>query len=318
MTSSFPTTEWIWRDGELVRWQDATLHVMSHVVHYGSSVFEGIRCYDTPDGPAVFRLRAHLRRFYESCRIYRMTPGPTPEAMAAACHELVLRNGLGECYVRPVAFRGVGAAGLEPRGSPVHTFIVCWPWGVYHGDGAREEGVDVAVSSWLRPAPGTHPTLAKAGGNYLGSQLMVMEARENGYDDAIALSPGGLVSEGTGQNVFLVRHGELLTPPVDGTILAGITRECVIRIARDLDIPVREGPVPRETLYVAEEVMLVGTASEITPVRSVDRIQVGDGRAGPVTRRLQERFFDIARGRAPDVYGWLDRAPRSEAVRTGT
>jgi branched-chain amino acid aminotransferase len=191
--------------------------------------------------------------------------------------------------------------------SPVETVIVCWPWGAYLGKAALEQGVDVKVSSWLRPAPNTHPTLAKAGGNYLGSQLMRIEAQENGYDEAIALSTGGLVSEGSGQNVFLLRQGELLTPAVDGTILSGLTRDCVIQIASELDIPVREGPVPRELLYIADEVFLVGTASEITPVRSVDRVQIGDGAVGPVTLRLQERFTDIARGRAPDVHGWLDR-----------
>jgi branched-chain amino acid aminotransferase len=314
MSASFPTTDWIWRDGEFVRWEDATLHVMSHVVQYGSSVFEGIRSYDTPDGPAILRLGAHVRRFYDSCKIYRMSPQPKREELATACHEIMERNGLKECYIRPVAYRGFGTAGLNPQGSPVRTCVICWPWGAILGHGGGDaEGVSVCVSSWHRPSPDTHPTLAKAGGNYLTSQLMRMEAQENGYDEAIALSPSGLVSEGTGQNVFLVRGGELLTPPVDGTILAGITRDCVIRIAGDLGIPVREVPVPRELLYVADEVFLVGTASEIAPVRSVDRITVGQGER-PVTRRIQERFFDITRGRAPDVHGWLDRAPRRVAA----
>ena len=316
MSTSFPKTEWIWRDGEFVPWEDATLHVMSHVGHYGTSIIAGMRSYDTPDGPAIFRLGAHLRRFYDSCKIYRMEPKPTPQELATACHETMERNGLRECYVRPVAFRGVGAAGLYPLGSPVHTFVICWPWGAYLGKESLDLGVDVAISSWMRPAPDTHPTLAKAGGNYLNGQLMRMEAQQNGFDEAIALSVSGLVSEGSGQNVFAVRQGELITPPIDGTILAGITRDCVITIARDLDIPVREAPVPREMLYIADEVFLVGTASEVTPVRSVDRVQVGEGKAGPVTRRIQERFFDITRGRAPDVHGWLDRLPRSAAVRT--
>jgi branched-chain amino acid aminotransferase len=314
-TPAFPKTEWIWRDGEFVRWEDATLHVMSHVVHYGSSIIEGIRSYDTPDGPAIFRLGAHIRRFYESCLIYRMKPTPTPQEMAAACHELMERNGLKDCYLRPVAYRGVGAAGLYPMASPVHTVIVTWAWGSYLGAGALEQGVDVKVSSWNRPAPDTHPTLAKAGGNYLNSQLMRMEAQENGYAEAIGLSVGGLVSEGSGQNVFVVRNGELMTPSIDGTILAGITRDCILTMAKDLEIPVREGPIPREMLYIADEVFLVGTATEVTPVRSVDKIQLGDGTAGPITRRIQKRFNEIVRGHAPDVHGWLDRAPRAAAAR---
>jgi len=311
MTSSFPKTEWIWRDGEFVRWEDATLHVMSHVVHYGTSIIEGIRSYDTPDGPAIFRLGDHMKRFYESCKIYRMVPKPSIEELTAACHELMARNGLRECYLRPVAYRGLGAAGLYPMASAVETVVVCWPWGAYLGKTALEQGINLKVSSWARPAPNTHPAMAKAGGNYLNSQLMRIEAHENGYDEAVALSTHGLVSEGSGQNLFLYRHGELLTPPLDGSILAGITRHCVMQLAHDLDIPVREAPIPRELLYVADEVFLVGTATEITPVRSVDKIEIGEGKAGPVTRRLQEHYSDIVRGRVPDVHGWLDRAPSS-------
>jgi branched-chain amino acid aminotransferase len=243
-----------------------------------------------------------------------MVPKPTPEETAAACHELMEKNGLKECYLRPVAYRGLGAAGLYPMASAVETVIVCWPWGSYLGQAALDEGVDVKVSSWSRPAPDTHPALAKAGGNYLNSQLMRIEAHDDGYAEAIGLSTGGLVSEGSGQNVFLVRHGELLTPAIDGTILAGITRDCVLRIAQDLQLPVREVPIPREMLYVADEVFLVGTASEVTPVRSVDRVQIGEGVAGPLTRRIQERFTDIVRGRVPDVHGWLDRPVRSAAL----
>jgi branched-chain amino acid aminotransferase len=314
MAEGFPKTDWIWRDGEFLRWEDATVHVMSHVVHYGSSVFEGIRSYDTPEGPAIFRLKAHIRRFYDSCKIYRMVPKASPEELSAACHELMERNGLRECYIRPVAYRGVGAAGLYPMASPVETAIIVWPWGAYLGSEALERGVSVTVSSWSRPAPDTHPTMAKAGGNYLVSQLMRIEAMEDGYDEAIGLGTNGLVSEGSGQNIFLLYRGELITPSIDGSILAGITRECIVQLARDLEIPVREGPVPREMLYVADEVFMVGTATEVTPIRSVDKIQVGEGKAGPVTKKIQQRFMDIVRGKAPDVYGWLDRAPRASAV----
>jgi branched-chain amino acid aminotransferase len=314
MAEGFPKTDWIWRDGEFLRWEDATVHVMSHVVHYGSCVFEGIRSYDTPEGPAIFRLKAHIRRFYDSCKIYRMVPKASPEELSAACHELMERNGLRECYIRPVAYRGVGAAGLHPGSSPVETAIIVWPWGAYLGSEALERGVSVKVSSWSRPGANTHPTMAKAGGNYLVSQLMRMEATEDGYDEAIGLGTNGLVSEGSGQNIFLLYRGELITPSIDGSILAGITRECIVQLARDMEIPVREGPVPREMLYVADEVFMVGTATEVTPIRSVDRIQVGDGKAGPVTKKIQQRFMDIVRGRTPDVYGWLDRAPRASAV----
>lgn len=316
MTMQFPKTEWIWRDGEFIPWESATLHVMSHVVHYGSSVFEGIRCYRTPQGPAVFRLREHLRRLRDSCRIYRMEPGFEEETLAAACAELVRRNGLEECYIRPVVFRGLGAAGLNPTASPIETYLVCWPWGMYLGDGALERGVNVCVSSWQRPQPNTLPALAKAGGNYMSSQLVKMEAVANGYDEGIALGPGGLVSEGSGQNLFLVRDGTLVTPAVDGTLLQGLTRDCILTLARDLNIPVREQAVPREMLYTADELFFTGTATEVTPIRSVDRVVVGDGRAGPVTRRLQERLLAVARGLLPDPYGWRTpiAAPAETAV----
>lgn len=304
MAPQFSETEWIWRDGEFVPWADARLHVMSHVVHYGSSVFEGIRCYRTPDGPAIFRLRDHVRRFYESCRIHRMEPRPAPEELLAACSELVARNGLDECYIRPLALRGYGAIGVHPGASPVETFLVCWPWGAYLGEGALERGVDVCVSTWQRPEPNTFPVLAKAGGNYVNAQLMKMEAVANGFVEAIALGPGGLVSEGSGQNVFLVREGCLITPAVDGTLLPGITRDCVLRLAGDAGIPVREGPVPRELLYIADELFLTGTAAEITPIRSIDRLSVAGGRIGPITRLLQDSLLGVARGTEPDPHGW--------------
>jgi branched-chain amino acid aminotransferase len=307
MSAQFPQTDWIWRDGEFIRWQDATLHVMSHVIHYGSSVFEGIRCYRTPEGPAVFRLHDHLRRLVDSARIYRMETDYDEPALAAACQELIVRNRLEECYLRPIMLRGYGSAGVNPLGSPVQTYLVCWPWGTYLGDGALDRGVDVCVSSWLRPGPDTFPALAKAGGNYLSSQLIKMEAMTNGYAEAIALGPSGLVSEGSGQNVFLVREGVLITPAMDGTLLLGITRDCVIKLAQDLGITVREQAVPREMLYCADEIFFTGTAAEVTPVRSVDRIVIGSGKAGPITRKLQQRLLGVAQGTLPDTHGWRTR-----------
>lgn len=305
MTTSFPRTDWIWKDGRMIPWESATLHVMSHVVHYGSSVFEGIRCYRTDRGPAVFRLQDHMRRLHDSARICRMELGYSAAALEEASLELIRTNGLDECYIRPIALRGLGAAGVNPTASPVEVYLVCWPWGAYLGDSALEAGVDVGVSSWHRPAPNMLPAMAKIGGAYINSQLIKLEAVANGYAEGIALAPNGLVCEGSGQNLFLVRDGTLITPAQDGTLLPGITRDSVLTLARDLGIPVREAPVPREMLYSADEVFFTGTAAEVTPVRSVDRITVGDGHVGPLTRRLQERFLDVARGRVADPHGWL-------------
>jgi branched-chain amino acid aminotransferase len=314
--SKFPETEWIWRDGEIVPWAVATVHVMSHVIHYGSAVFEGIRCYATPEAPSIFRLNDHLRRLHDSARIYRMGLGHDVDTLAAACTDLVRRNRLAECYIRPIALRGYGAAGVLPYDSPVETYIVCWPWGAYLGDGALERGVDACVSSWSRPAPNTMPVLAKAAGNYLNSQLMKMEAHANGFAEAIALTPDGRVSEGSGQNIFVVRDGVLITPGSDGTLLPGITRDCVLRLAAELAIPVREETVPRGLLYTADEVFFTGTAVEVTPIRSIDRTPVGDGQPGPITRALQKRLLEIARGETPDRYGWrtLVQSRTGEAV----
>lgn len=309
---SFPEGEWIWKDGTLIPWHDARVHILSLAVQFGSSIFEGIRCYATPAGPAIFRLGDHLRRLEDSCRIYRMDLPWTREQMAAACVETVARNGFDECYVRPMVVRGYGAVGMLPDGSPVETYICAWPWGTYLGEGALETGVDVCVSSWQRPAPNTYPALAKSAGHYNNAQLIKMEAVANGYAEAIALSPGGRVSEGSGQNVFLVRDGALITPPSEGTLLLGVTRHSVLRIAQDLGIDVHEQPIPREMLYTADEIFFTGTAAEITPVRSVDRIVVGAGKAGPVTRAVQTRFMQIVHGEveAPDA-GWL--TPVAEA-----
>ena len=304
MAKEIVPTKWIWHNGRIIPWEEATLHVMSHVVHYGSSVFEGIRCYGTPNGPIVFRLDDHTRRLIDSCRVYRIEPGYDASVLAAACVELLLRNDLHEGYVRPLVFRGEGALGIHPGDSAVETYIMCWPWGAYLGEDALEQGVDVCVSSWSRPAPNTHPTTAKLGGNYLNAQLIKMEASANGYAEGIALGPDGMLSEASGQNVFLVKDGTLITPQVDGSILCGLTRDCVLTLAREMAIPTREQRVPREMLYVADEVFLTGTASEITPVRSVDKMTLGAGNVGPITRSLQKRLFDLTRGRAPDVYGW--------------
>ena len=307
--SAFPATEWVWADGKIVRWQDATLHVMSHVVHYGSSVFEGMRAYGTKNGPMFFRLDEHMRRLRDSALIHRMTYEWSDEVLAQGMRELIERNGLqGGAYVRPFVLRGIGAAGVDPMGSPVHVYIVVWEWGAYLGPDALEKGVAAGVSSWFRPAPNTHPTMSKAGGNYLNSSLMKVEAHDNGYDEGIGLSVEGLVSEGSGQNIFLVRDGTLFTPEIDGTFLQGITRDSVMTIAKDLGIPVREARIPREMLYVADEVFFAGTASEITPVRSVDRLTIGAGKRGPITQRIQERFMAIARGESPDIHGWLTPA----------
>ena len=298
-------SQWIWRDGELVPWQDANVHLLSLAVQFGSSVFEGVRVYATAEGPAIFRWDDHVRRLFDSCRIYRMEPRWTAGQLTHAAADLITRNGLESCYLRPMVLRGYGDAGMMPRESPLETYLACWAWGAYHGEEALEHGVDVCVSSWQRPEPNTYPTMAKSAGHYNNSQLIRMEAAANGYAEAIALSPSGLVSEGSGQNVFLVRDGALITTPVDGTILNGITRASVITLAMDLGIRVEQRPIPRELLYIADEVFFTGTAAEVTPVRSIDRIVVGAGTAGPVTRALQQRYLGVAQGRLPDEHGWL-------------
>jgi len=303
-------TPWIWKNGDFLRWEDANIHVMSHVVHYGSAVFEGVRCYETPRGPAFFRLRDHIRRLLDSANVYQMPMEYDVDELMEASFELFRRNGMREGYLRPLAIRGAGALGLNPASSPVETWLMGWPWGQYLGSTALEEGVDACVSSWFRPAPNTFPTLAKAGGNYLNSQLMKMEAVRNGYAEGIAMGPGGLVSEGSGQNIFLVKDGEVVTPALDGTMLDGITRKTVLALGRDLDIPMSETRVPREMLYTADEVFFTGTAAELTPVRSVDRIPVGDG-AWPVTRKLQTAYMDLVRGKQPDSREWLDLIPQT-------
>lgn len=298
-------TKYIWRDGAFIEWKDATVHVLAHSVQFGSAVFEGIRCYATPQGPAVFRLREHLRRMAHSCKIYRMPLRYTLDELVEATKELVRRNGLDACYIRPMVLRGYGAAGMVPFDSPVEVYLPCWPWGTYLGAGALEQGVDACVSTWHRVAPNTIPAVAKIAGNYLGGQLIKMEALANGYDEAIALGPDGMVSEGSGQNVFAVESGVLYTPPIDGTLLPGITRSAVIALAEELGIRVVVQPLTREVLYTCDELFVCGTASEVTPVRSVDKLPVGDGTVGPVTKRLQALFLDVVNGRVPDTRGWL-------------
>lgn len=309
MSGRLEGSDWIWRDGQFVAWADTTVHVLSLAVQFGSSIFEGIRCYDTSDGPCVFRLDAHILRLIHSCKIYRMEPPQTQQEIAEACLATVARNGLRDCYVRPMVLRGYGSAGLDPVASPIETYVAAWPWGTYLGEGALEAGVDVGVSAWNRPAPNTFPVQAKAAGHYNNAQLIKMEAIANGYAEGVVLGPDGRVSEGGGQNLFLVRDGVLVTPVLDGTLLRGITRDSVLVLAADMDLEVREQPVPREDLYTADELFFTGTASEVTPIRSVDRITVGSGKAGPITVEIQRRFLAVAKGQADDPHGWRTPVP---------
>lgn len=308
-------TNKIWRDGVLVDFQDATIHVMSHVVHYGSSVFEGIRCYETPAGGAVFRLREHMRRLADSAKIYRMDLRYSVDELCEAVLDTIAANGLKECYIRPLVARTGQQMGVHPGNAPVETFIICWIWGRYLGAEALEHGVDVRISSWRRAAGSTFPTMAKAGGNYLSSQLTKMEAKVDDYIEGIMLDVNGQVSEGSGENLFLVRDGVLYTPGIGAGILHGITRDSVIQLAGDLGIEVRESPIPREMLYVADEVFFCGTAAELTPIRAIDRITIGAGHRGPVTQRIQERFLGIATGRLADDHGWLTPVPSPVAAK---
>ncbi len=304
-TSALLASDWIWKDGDFVAWEDAQIHILTVAVQFGASVFEGIRVYDTPDGPAIFRLREHIRRLRDSCKIYRMPLTYDEASLVEACRDTVRKNGLTDGYVRPMVLWGYGSAGMHPADSPLETYIAAWPWGAYLGEDALAQGVDVCVSSWARAHPNTFPVQAKAAGHYVNAQLIKMEAVANGYVEGIALGPGGLVSEGSGQNLFLVRDGRLITPFLDGTSLSGITRDAIITLAGDLGYAVREQDVPRESLYTADELFFTGTASEVTPIRSVDRIPIGPGKAGPVTLEIQRRFLDTAKGKVEDTRGWL-------------
>lgn len=306
----------IWRDGRFVNWEDASIHVVSHVVHYGSSVFEGIRCYATPGGPAIFRLDDHMHRFEDSCRIYRMPLAYSAAELAKACVETVAENGLPHCYLRPVAMRTGEKMSVAPGDTPIEVFIIPRTWGHYLGADALAKGVDVCVSTWRRPAPDTFPAMAKAGGNYLVSSLTKMEAAANGYVEGIMLDTFGFISEGSGENVFLVRNGRIYTAGVGSGILHGITRDSVMRIARDMGIEVIEQQLPREMLYASDEIFFSGTAAEITPVRSVDKIEVGKGRPGEITLAIQREYMGIATGRIADRYGWLTHVPSAVAAAT--
>ncbi len=298
-------TEKIWHNGKFINWDDATLHVLSHVVSYASAVFEGIRCYKTKQGPAIFRLKDHLQRLVNSARIYRMELPYSIEELTTAAMELVRTNKMSACYVKPIVLRGYGEAGVNPFPCPIETYIACWEWGSYLGAEASENGVDVCVSSWARMAANTLPAMSKSAANYMNSQLIRMEAIVNGYIEGIALDVNGYVGEGSGENLFLVQDGTVLTPPLASSILPGITRRCVQTISEDLEIPFREEMIPREMLYIADEVFFSGTAAEVTPVRSIDRIEIGSSSRGPITKKIQDEFFALTSGAKPDRHGWL-------------
>ena len=301
----FPGTGVVWMNGKLVDWKDANIHIASHVVHYGSGVFEGARCYATKQGPACFRLDDHVRRLFESARIYRMEPPYDAAALRTAILDTIAGNRFSACYIRPIVYRGYEALGVNPFPCPVDVAVIVWEWPAMFTTEALTQGIDVKVSSWTRIAPNTLPALAKSVANYANSQLIKMEALVEGYSEAIALDHAGTISEGSGQNIFLVRDGVLLTPPLSSSALGGITRDSVITIAGDLGIPVREQVLPREMLYLADEAFFAGTAVEVTPIRSVDKIRLGIGTRGPITTAIQARFFDIVGGEAPDTHGWL-------------
>ena len=304
----------IWFNGELIPWDNAQIHVLSHVVHYGSSVFEGVRCYETARGPAIFRLRDHTQRLFNSAKIYRMPLPYTEDQINQACRDVVSANNLRSAYLRPVAYRGYGALGVDPRPCPVEVAVAAMNWGKYLGEEALEQGVDVGVSSWTRIAPNTLPTMAKAAANYMNSQLIKMEAAQHGYSEGIALDVDGYISEGSGENLFFVRDGKLITPPLGASVLPGITRDTVITLAREHGIPVVEERIPREALYITDELFFTGTAAEITPIRSVDGVQVGSGKRGPVTEQLQSAFFDVISGETEDTWGWLDNVRAAETI----
>ena len=315
---AFPGTGRIWMNGSLVDWKDAKIHIGSHIVHYGSGVFEGARCYDTVSGPACFRLDAHVRRLLDSARIYRMEPKYDAQALTEAIHETINANGFRACYIRPIVYRGYDSLGVNPLPCPVDTAIMVWEWGAYFTKEAIEEGLDVKISTWARNAPNTTPAMAKSVANYANAQLIKMEALAEGYAEGIALDTYGNLSEGSGQNIFIVREGIIYTPPVGNSVLWGITRDSVMTIAREMGFEVREQTLPRETLYIADEVFFVGTAVEVTPIRSVDRVKVGRGRRGPVTEALQQRFFQIVKGEAPDTHGWLQSVNTPAGATSGT
>ena len=315
---AFPGTGKIWMNGSLVEWNDAKIHIGSHIVHYGSGVFEGARCYDTLGGPACFRLDAHIRRLFDSARIYRMDVPYEQQAISDAILDLIQVNTFRACYIRPLIYRGYDSLGVNPLPCPIDVAVMVWEWGAYFTKEAIEEGLDVKISTWARNAPNTTPAMAKSVANYANAQLIKLEAIAEGYAEGIALDTYGNLSEGSGQNIFIVREGVIYTPPVGNSVLWGITRDSVITIAHDLGFDVREETLPRETLYIADEVFFVGTAVEVTPIRSVDRIKVGRGRRGPVTEAIQQRFFKIVKGEAPDTHGWLQFVNAPAAATSGS
>jgi branched-chain amino acid aminotransferase len=323
---AFPGTGKIWMNGKLVEWKDATVHIASHALHYASAVFEGVRCYATPKGSACFRLDTHMRRLQHSAKIYRMEYHLDLTEWQDAVLKTIRANEMKACYIRPVMYRGYEALGVNPLTCPVDAAILLWEWGTYLGQEALEQGVDVKIASWSRMAPNTLPAMAKSAANYANSALIKMEAITDGYAEGIALDVSGNVSEGSGQNIFLVRDGIIHTPPIGSSILGGITRDSVMTLARDLGYAVNETVIPREALYIADEVFVVGTAAEVTPIRSIDHISVGAGRRGPVTESLQRAFFDVVNGEVADTHGWLtyvydDEAPlrkHRSAVTAGT
>jgi branched-chain amino acid aminotransferase len=294
----------IWMNGKLVNWDDAKIHVLSHGIHYGSCWFEGIRCYDTKNGSKIFRLDAHIRRLFDSAKIFRTEPSYTQMQVAEAIKQTILANKLNACYIRPIVYRGYGDVGVNPLGCPVDLSIAVWEWGAYLGSEALEKGIDVCVSSWRRAAPDTFPAMAKSSGNYLNSQLIKLEALANGYTEGIALDVHGTVSEGSGENIFLVRDDTIYTSPLGSAILPGITRDSVMTLAKELGYTVQEMAIPREMLYISDEVFFSGTAAEITPIRSIDKIVVGAGHAGPITKKLQNAFFKIIQS-GKDKHNWL-------------
>lgn len=303
--ATFDETGKIWFSGKFIDWKDATIHVCSHVIHYGSAVFEGLRCYDTPKGSVIYRLKDHTRRLFDSAKMYRMPMPFTQDEVTQACIDTIKINGQRDAYIRPIAFRGYHSLGVDSRACPVEVVIATWKWGKYLGPEALEQGVDVRVSSWTRIAPNTFPPLAKCSANYMNSQLIKLEALADGYVEGIALDKDGYVSEGSGENIFVIRDNIIHTPPLGASVLPGITRDTVIRIAKDSGYEVIEKLLPREKLYIADEVFFTGSAAEVTPIRSIDRITIGEGKPGPVTLEMQRKFFEIVNGEVEDKYGWL-------------
>jgi branched-chain amino acid aminotransferase len=302
---AFSGTGKIWMNGTLIDWKDANVHIATHAMHYASAVFEGARCYATPRGSACFRLDAHMRRLQHSAKIYRMDYPLDLDGWNTAVLDTIRANEMKACYIRPIVYRGYDSLGVNPLTCPVDAAILLWEWGAYLGQEALEQGVDVKVSSWSRMAPNTLPAMAKSAANYANSALIKMEAIADGYAEGIALDVAGNISEGSGQNIFMVRDGVIHTPPLGSSILGGITRDSVMTLARDLGYSVSESIIPREALYIADEVFFVGTAAEVTPVRSIDKLTIGAGKRGPVTQALQQAFFDVINGEVPDTHGWL-------------